>query len=48
MISLMADAEKRLPKMRAILFAGHEDALSGLGDDEVAQLAELLERVTRR
>ncbi|MFM0596996.1 MULTISPECIES: MarR family winged helix-turn-helix transcriptional regulator [Paraburkholderia] len=45
LISLTADAEKRLPKARAILFAGSEDALSGLSDDEVTQLVELLERV---
>jgi hypothetical protein len=44
-ISLTGDAEKHLPKARAILFAGSEDALSGLGADEVTQLVELLERV---
>ncbi len=45
LISLTADAEKRLPKARSILFAGSEDALSGLSDGEVTQLVELLERV---
>ncbi|WGS52159.1 MarR family transcriptional regulator [Paraburkholderia sp. D15] len=45
LISLTAEAEKRMPKARAIMFAGSDEALSGLSDAEVVQLFDLLQKV---
>jgi DNA-binding MarR family transcriptional regulator len=46
LISLTADAEKRMPAARKILFAGEDVALAGFSDAEKDTLVALLDRLS--
>lgn len=46
LILLTPDAAKRLSRARAVLMAGSSAALEGLSADEIAQLAEMLQKIS--